>query len=436
VDQVAEALAASREKLVVRLGYRDPQFDAPLDVYLVNLGGRIDGYTLQRSNQKAAALVIDSRLLGNESLLRAAVAHQYAHAVVGTYTLDAPIWWVEASTSWLEGNVVGSYSHYSDQLQAALDASAGGLSWDDARSFQGRLLWPAYLSSLDERGQLVRTVWEQLERSADGSDVWQATEQALRPQGLTLADAFSEYTLWLLLSGDRNDGRHFTFADRMAGVPFSGEYSAYPAAEIQTTPMLSSFGAAFLRFSADGEQGGVRINFEGASPGLFQAQLLLTPRKEDAPLVRAVVSVDPRGHGSIGIPWATFSEAVLIIGNVGRGAEPAAYSFFARPDPTFPFEVTAFSAQADGSDVRVTWETQSEDGLFGWIVYRSEPLDGAPRRVNDLIVPAIGDGDGPVSYQYLDNGVRAGGTYFYSLVGVTRDGLTREVPKTRIDLPR
>jgi hypothetical protein len=149
-----------------------------------------------------------------------------------------------------------------------------------------------------------------------------------------------------------------------------------------------------------------------------------------------VVAVDPRGHGAIGIPWATFSEAILIIGNVARDSDAATYSFFARPDPTFPFEVTAFSAEQDGSDVRVTWETQSEDGLFGWIVYRSERSGETPRRVNDLIVPAIGDGDGPVSYQYLDDGVRSGRTYFYSLVGVTRDGLTREVPKTRIDLPR
>ena len=41
-----------------------------------------------------------------------------------------------------------------------------------------------------------------------------------------------------------------------------------------------------------------------------------------------------------------------------------------------------------------------------------------------------------MSYQYVDDGVTRGGTYFYSLVGVTQDGLTRQVPETRVDLPR
>jgi len=32
--------------------------------------------------------------------------------------------------------------------------------------------------------------------------------------------------------------------------------------------------------------------------------------------------------------------------------------------------------------------------------------------------------------------VNAGRTYYYRLVGVTHEGLTKEVPETRIDIPK
>ena len=436
VDQVAAALTAARQRLLGRLGYRDPETRGPIDVFLANLGGRVDGYTPRQSFDRPSYLVIDSRLLGNDALLRAAVAHQYAHAVLDGYSSDAPIWWVEATASWLEGVIVGSYAHYAGSVQGAIEQSAAGLGGDQAPLLQGRLLWPAYLSSVSTRGSLVRDIWELLDRQGSGADLWLATEQVLRSAGMSLEETFSEYALWLLLSGERSDGRHFPFAERLDGVSYSGSFKNYPAAEIQALPMLAPFGVSFVRLGADGAEGGLRLRFEGDSPGLFQAQLLLTPRKEGAPLLRVTVAVDSRGHGSIGIPWATFSEAVLIVGNVVRSGEPAPYSFIARPDPSFPFELTSFTAEPDGEDVRITWETRSEDGLFGWVVYRSEQERDAPHRVNDVIVPAIGDGDGPVAYQYLDHGVFAGRTYHYSLVGVTRDGLTREIPRTRVDIPR
>src|SRR5262249_44007013 len=109
VDQVASSLSLSHRKIVGKFGYRDLGGDAPIDVYLTTLGGRIDGYSARPTSGQAAFLVVDSRLLGNDALLRAAVAHQYAHAVLDGYDPGAPLWWAEATASWIEGQVVGSY---------------------------------------------------------------------------------------------------------------------------------------------------------------------------------------------------------------------------------------------------------------------------------------------------------------------------------------
>src|SRR5262245_17205565 len=71
VDQVAASLSLSRRKIVGRLGYRDLDGDAPVDVFLANLGGRVDGYFVRAASGQSTYLVIDSRLLGNDALLRA-----------------------------------------------------------------------------------------------------------------------------------------------------------------------------------------------------------------------------------------------------------------------------------------------------------------------------------------------------------------------------
>jgi len=168
----------------------------------------------------------------------------------------------------------------------------------------------------------------------------------------------------------------------------------------------------------------------------MRAHLLLSPRQESAPLLHVAVPMDERGRGAIGIPWATYSEAALILLNTERTGAPATYSLLARPDPTFPFELASLSAEAQDGDVLLSWETRSENGLFGWIVYRSDRPGGKTLRVNEILVPAIGDGDGPVSYQYLDGGVVRGRTYRYRVVGITHDGLPQESSEVPVDLNR
>lgn len=427
VETVAAALEGARARIVTKLGFRDPARSGPLPVYLTNLGGHIDGYTVPRSAGRPSFLVIDSRLLGNDALLRAAVAHQFAHASLDEYEAAPPAWWTEASAAWLEGLIARSFAHFSDPAHATLATAASGLGSDDLRAMPGRVLWASYLAS-HGGGRIVRTVWENLAGQGEAADLWRATDQTLRGIGITLEQAFSGYALWLVLNHPPTEAPALEAA-------YSGNYTSYPAAEIQTAPALGPFGMAYFRLAADGPDGGARIRFEGDAPGSFQAQILLTPRDQNLLPVHAVVTIDARGHGEIGIPWATYSQAILIVGNVMRAGAPSTYSFVARPDPAFPFELSSFSAQPEDGDVILTWETESEDGLFGWIVYRSEGTNEAANRVNDMIVPALGDGDGPVAYQYLDAGALRGRSYSYKLVGITHDGLTKQAPAAHVEVP-
>jgi len=61
--------------------------------------------------------------------------------------------------------------------------------------------------------------------------------------------------------------------------------------------------------------------------------------------------------------------------------------------------------------------------MAGWNVYRSENPSGPFSRLNDVALPAFGDGAAETGYVYLDDTARPGRRYYYLLEGFTNRGL-------------
>jgi len=78
--------------------------------------------------------------------------------------------------------------------------------------------------------------------------------------------------------------------------------------------------------------------------------------------------------------------------------------------------------------IRISWETVTETNNLGFNIMRAESLDGAQTQVNpELIMSEIAPGDAfGASYEFLDETVEAGKTYYYWLI---------DVPLNSIDLP-
>ena len=70
----------------------------------------------------------------------------------------------------------------------------------------------------------------------------------------------------------------------------------------------------------------------------------------------------------------------------------------------------------------LSWTAATEQGVFGYLVYRSDQRDGPFRRLNERIVRVPGDGLEQHSYTYEDRAVEPGRTYYYYLDVISRAG--------------
>ena len=87
-------------------------------------------------------------------------------------------------------------------------------------------------------------------------------------------------------------------------------------------------------------------------------------------------------------------------------------------------ELAAFSAQTEGTNIRVSWQTVSEVDNLGFNLYRSTSLDGAQEQLNGSLIPAQAPGSGQgAAYEWQDETVAAGMTYYYWLADVDLHGV-------------
>ncbi len=95
----------------------------------------------------------------------------------------------------------------------------------------------------------------------------------------------------------------------------------------------------------------------------------------------------------------------------GCGSDPA-------PEPSTGAPDTA----ADEVVNTLSWTAATEQGVFGYLVYRSDQRDGPFRRLNERIVRVPDDDLEQHSYTYEDRAVEPGRTYYYYLDVVSRAG--------------
>jgi len=410
---------------------------APLDVYLSNLSGRTDAYVLPRPAPGGGTgfAVIESHVPGDDLSLRRLAAHQAAHALLIQLDPDEPSWWHEASAIWFELLVQHDNVRFASLASRMLGRGERGLLDPDSVKDGGALLWLGYLvESSGGRMETLRQIWER-EAAVEGDNLLDATGQVLRTQGRTLAGAFSEFTIWNLFTGERDDGMHYTNGFMLSGPSFLASYDTYPAIAIPAQRTVGPLGYAVIRLEPETARGGIVLTVDGDEAGTWEVDLLLSTRYAPRTVRRIPMPPDGSGRATLGAPWDDAGEALLVVRNMRTDGPAAAFSYTVRSDPGFPYELASLAAEPEGDQVRLVWETESEDSLYGWEIYRSEDR-GPFTRVSDVAIPAIGVQDGAVTYQFLDRRVREGSSYQYYVLGVTIEGLTQRSFVVTTRLPR
>lgn len=89
--------------------------------------------------------------------------------------------------------------------------------------------------------------------------------------------------------------------------------------------------------------------------------------------------------------------------------------------------------------ITITWVTETEYDTAGFNIYRSQDLEGEFTQINTQLIPSQADPASGANYEYVDNDVVAGETYFYKLEDVeysnTRqqhDVISEQAPQVQI----
>jgi hypothetical protein len=418
VEAVLAGVQSARHVLVDQLDLPQP---GAMEIVLARLGGSVEGVTIPAAGGASrTALVLEAAPKAGAAGARREAVHQYAHAVA--LGLGAvPPGWAEALAVWTTmGLERGPDSRTADLLSRRIDRLPEGLLAEDPELGAGNALWLAFLA--EEYG--TTTVALTMRELGTGAPPVAALDRALRRgSGATLDAALRELHVWSVLVGERSDGRHFPFAERLATPRPQASAEALPVLSVRADPAVAPLGAVTLRTGASEIEGGLTLRFEGETPGRWEADLLLVSR--DGRLRRVPLSLGAEGSGEVTVPAQGLREVFVLARNLDReDRRPRRYTWAAHSDRGFPFELASLQAVRAGSGTLVSWETASERGLVGYNVLRVSQEGGSPARLTPVWIPAVGDAVTPASYQFLDPDAPEGSTYLYRIEGITLEGLS------------
>jgi hypothetical protein len=416
VDDAMAGIAAAQKLLVDQLELPNP---GPIEIVLSRLGSSVEGLSVPSTRGVKTRVWLDPSVLAGAFELRRAAEHQYAHAVAAAAGLNAS--WGEAFATWTAITLEHSPDDRTVALIADRFAAAGaGLVTQDPALSAGNAAWLAFLHE-SYGTTAVKLAVEELGRG--GSDQAALDRALRRATGEGIDTALREFQLWALLVGTRDDGRHFSFADRLPAPSFASTADALPALSIQADPEIGPMGQAAILLHPDERAGGVTVRFEGDIASRWGADVLI--QRTSGELRRVAIKLAADDAGELTLPLQDVADVVLLVRDLDPEGRPARrYSWAAQFEPGFPAEFGSVRAEpTEAGGVLVSWETSSERSLLGFNVVRARGDRGRAARINPVWIPSVGDAAGSAAYSFYDATAEPGISYRYRIEAVTLEGL-------------
>ncbi len=414
----------------------------PIDVFLVGLRGQSEGpsgFTLPLHPGRAGidepseeasrvAILLDAGLALPDGVMdRAALVHQAAHALLLAESARESVWWHEATAAWIEDRFASTAAAAAARFgKTPATRRSAGLGEDGLGLDLESFLWPHYLTLATTGGtDLIRRLWREM-AAVEGNNTLEAMDRVLRRlHDSSLADEVRAFRVWNLFLGWADDGGRYPFARLLPTPEGDGTYEVFPARGAALSGPIAPLGWAHLRLLGDGSAGGLRIRFTGNPEGVWDIALVVHSADDPAEVHLVPVEIEEAGIATISVPWRTLAAVQVLIQNLAApGAPLADYSFAIDHDPTLPFDLLGFSADASARGAVLSWSTEEEDRLAGWNVYRAHAPLGPFSRVNQFLLPAAGATGRPMSYVFLDSSAVAGRKNYFYLEGVTLEGFS------------
>ena len=418
VDAAAQGVARAERLLVGQLELPNP---GPIEIVLARLGSGVEGFSAASPARPGGnRLWLDAVGRGGVAGIRRTAEHQYAHLVAALAGLDPA--WGESLAAWTTMAVEGGPdAGILTAINRRLASSGAGLLVDDLELATGNAAFLAYLEEADGAAA-VKVAVDELGKGAPASI---ALDRALRRvAGQPLDEALRDFQIWSILTGVRDDHRHFSFAPRVSAPPFATTVDDLPVLSVQADPEIAPLGSAAVLIHAPDRNGGLNVRFEGDATGRWGVDLLLV--RIDGTMHRVPLALDADQSAEMTVPLQDVFETLLLVRNLdGEGKAARRYTWGAQVEKRFPVEISDLHVESAGaSGARVSWQTDSESGILGFNVLRSRDDGGHSVRINPVWIPAVGRQETPAAYSFLDPGAVPGIAYRYRIEAVTPEGLT------------
>jgi hypothetical protein len=387
-------------ELYARQGWRNPfSPDEPLRVYVARgeSGGvhELAAKSLEKGQWIAPAVLLDASGLGSTDIVRE-VGRQVAWATLRAYGTDDPFLGPA-----LAGHLAAAPAEDSSG-EVWIAAAAGEVDFRSKPEALGRL-WVDEIVRASRGPQLLRDAWE---RAADLGEpptevlTRMLLEESRVPEETVLVRAAAR--LYAAIEPEASPSKL-----RLLDVQGGAVDAAAPAALWVRHRTLLPESEESLRVSwpPDGGAGAAVVRYRDTAlpPDVvfFGAGDRRTIPLAGVVRVDWLVAGSPSGGGSLKAPVsAELSETVPYAG----------------------LEARAEGASSGGP--RLTWTTQSHEGLEGWAVFREEVLpDGRIARTGPELVPSAESATQSYRYEFVDSASRGGTYYRYTVWAVTSDGL-------------
>lgn len=430
VQATTDGLKQAHALLVGQLELPAPRLT---EVLIAELGDRVDGFFVPgRGRAGRGRIVLDASPSAGPDGVRQAAIHQYAYATAVGLNYGLPPGWAEAFATWTSIKIDGLDVDYEPVLSARLRGLHAGLLSPSPALAAGNALWFAFV----EQAYGLDAVRLLVEELSGAQPVALALDSAVRrASDQDLGSAFREFHLWSVLTGERSDERHFSFAAQLPFPGFVTESRGLPALSVHRESPIAAMGGAQILLLPQESRGGMRVHFEGDVSADWDVDLVIVNRL--GVKHRVPVPVSPERRGEVIAPLDDLHEAWLLVRNVGSDDGAAhRYSYFASYEPAFPFEMSELRAQRQATHedrVVVAWDTATEHDLVGFNILRRVEGGDVEQTINPVWIPALGGFSDETSYRYVDRSAAPGVDYVYRIQGITTSGLSSYSEPTNTD---
>jgi hypothetical protein len=247
----------------------------------------------------------------------------------------------------------------------------------------------------------------------------------------TLQEAWREFTIWNGLPdvAARPVSLYASLSTPVPPARAARVLTSVAGASDATRPLrIEPMGAAYIQIRDLGDVGAVQVEMETDMDARVSADALVSWRHAPGGWLAVPLRFQD-GRARIGVPLEPNSRLVLVVRNDGgAGTPPREVTFGLMADPGFPFDLSFLSADASPGQIDLSWGSESENRMYGWLVYRATDAQGPFQALGRFPVPSMGESDEPLAYNYVDTDVIPGALYYYQVEGITIDGLARRSP--------